>query len=265
MDGSRVLFVTADALLGSDQGGNDDVYEADYAVPVLSGIPTLSGTSKFAGTLSCKAPAFVGEGVTMLFAWLRESTVAATTTSPTYHPVVADAGHTMRCRAIARNGVGADSADSPTSIRIAPGPRQTKLGGFPIVGTKLTCTGFAGATRTTYAWKRGAKTVRGRTKSSYKVSRSDLGKRVTCTATGRSGALVTTVALKVLVPRQCVVPNVRGLLPADAKAKLGGAGCRSTVKRVTGSGVAKGRVLGTTPGRKAKRANGATITIRVRR
>jgi beta-lactam-binding protein with PASTA domain len=69
----------------------------------------------------------------------------------------------------------------------------------------------------------------------------------------------------VTVPRQCVVPNVRGLLPADARTTLGNAGCRSVVRRVSGSGVPQGRVLGTTPGRKAKRANGARITIRVRR
>jgi beta-lactam-binding protein with PASTA domain len=69
----------------------------------------------------------------------------------------------------------------------------------------------------------------------------------------------------VTVPRQCAVSNVRGLLPADARTTLGNAGCRSVVRRVSGSGVPQGRVLGTTPGRKAKRANGARITIRVRR
>ena len=61
------------------------------------------------------------------------------------------------------------------------------------------------------------------------------------------------------------MPNVRGLTPAAAKTKLGNAGCRSKISKVSGTGVAKGLVLGTSPARGAKRANGARITIRVRR
>ena len=95
--------------------------------------------------------------------------------------------------------------------------------------------------------------------------KADLGKRLTCAATGSNAGGATAVPLSRAVPRQCVVPNVRGLLPADARTKLGNAGCKSAIKRVKGSGVAKGRVLGTTPPRRSKRPNGAKITIRVRR
>ena len=67
------------------------------------------------------------------------------------------------------------------------------------------------------------------------------------------------------VPSRCTVAAVRGLTPLAAKTKLGNAGCRSRSSKVKGTGVAKGLVLGTSPARGAKRANGATITIRVRR
>jgi beta-lactam-binding protein with PASTA domain len=107
--------------------------------------------------------------------------------------------------------------------------------------------------------------VRGRTKRTYSVGRSDLGKRVSCSAVAKNGTLSTSVSQRVTVPRQCKVPNVRGLTPADAKTKLGNAGCRSTTKRIGGSGVPVGRVLGTSPGKGKKRPNGARITINVRK
>ena len=178
--------------------------------------------------------------------------------------MLADAGHRLRCRFTSANGIGADTADS-VARKVPPAAKTPKLGGFPIVGTKLSCTSFAGATRTTYKWKRGSKTVRGRTTRTYKVARADLGKRVSCSAVARNGTLSTSVSQRVTVPRQCKVPNVRGLTPADAKTRLGNAGCRSTTKRISGSGVPVGRVLGTSPGRGKKRANGARITINVRK
>ena len=247
LDGSRILFITADSLLPADVGGFDDVYESDFARPTVVGVPTLTGTGKFGGTLICKPPAFTGEGVTMFISWLREATVISTSTVTTYKTTLADAGHTLRCRAIARNGISAPSALSPTTIRIAPGARAKAITGFPIIGTRLSCTDFAGATRTTYVWKRGARAIAGKRTRSYKIVKADLGKRLTCAATGSNAGGATAVSLSRAVPRQCVVPNVRGLLPADARTKLGNAGCKSAIKRVKGSGVAKGRVLGTTP------------------
>jgi len=266
VDGSRILLSTFDALVPGDLGGNLDIYESDFAVPHLSGVPTVAGTGKFGGTLGCTPPAVVGEGVTMLISWLRESTVVSTSTLTTYRTTLADAGHQLHCRATARNGVGAAVASSPGAIRIAPGQRASALAGFPILGTRLTCTDFAGATRTTYAWKRGKRTVAGRRSRTYKITKADLGKRVTCSA-GGSNAAGTTKAppMSRVVPRLCSVPNVRGLLPAAAKTKLANAGCRSVVRRVKGRGVAKGHVLGTTPPRRSKRPNGTRITIRVRR
>jgi hypothetical protein len=178
--------------------------------------------------------------------------------------VLADAGHALKCRVTARNSIGSDTADS-TARGIPPAALALKLSGFPISGTRLGCTTFAGATSTTYTWKRGTKIVKGRKARTYRVGSGDLGKRLTCTAMGTNGALVTTVALKLKVPARCTVPNVRSLTPAAAKTKLGNAGCRSKTSKITGSGVATGLVLGTSPAKGAKRANGATITIRVRR
>jgi hypothetical protein len=264
-DGSRIAFLTTSTIPGTgDSDTTLDAYEADFAVPVLNGLPTVSGNGRAGSTQTCNAPTAAGEGLTVPISWRRDGATIAGATGKTYTPVPADAGHKLSCRVTAKNGIGADTADS-TGRKVPPAAKSPKLGGFPIVGTKLSCTSFAGATKTTYRWKRGSKTVRGRTGRTYKVSRSDLGKRVACAATARNGTLSTSVSQRVTVPRQCTVPLVRGLTPAAAKTKLGNAGCRSKTKRVTGSGVAVGLVLGTSPAKGKKRPNGTTVTINVRR
>ncbi len=264
-DGSRILFHTVTALTAGDTDTSQDVYEAAFALPKLSGVTTMAGNGRVGATHTCTVPATAtGEGIIRSIAWLRDAAVIAGATARTYKPVVADAGRSLRCRAVARNGVGAATVDSAPRA-IAPAALATKFAGFPIVGTKLTCTAFAGATTTGYAWKRGTRAVKGRKARTYAVAKADLGKRLTCTATGRKGALVTKAALSLTVPKRCTVGNVRGLTPPAAQTKLGNAGCRTKVSKVTGSGVKKGLVLGTSPARGAKRDNGARITIRVRR
>ncbi len=259
------LFLTTSSIAGTPDGdGAQDVYEADFALPTLAGAPGLSGTAKVGSTLTCAPPTATGEATTTAIAWLRDATVIKGATAATYRIVLADAGHLVRCRVTARNPIGSAAAVSATR-GIAPVAAATRLAGFPIVGLKLTCTTFSGARTTSYAWKRGTRTVRGRTARTYKVAKADLGKRLTCTATGRAGALVSKATLRITVPRRCVVPAVRGLTPAAAKNRLGNAGCRTRTVTVAGSGVKKGLVLGTSPAKKAKLANGARITIKVRR
>jgi beta-lactam-binding protein with PASTA domain len=107
--------------------------------------------------------------------------------------------------------------------------------------------------------------VRSRTARTFKVGAGDVGRRLTCSATGRSGALRTTATLRITVPARCVVPGVRGLTLGAARTKLGNAGCRTRTSMVTSTALASGLVLGTSPARGARRPNGSRITIRVRR
>jgi hypothetical protein len=205
-----------------------------------------------------------GEATTTSVSWLRDAATIKGAAATTYEPVPTDAGHQLRCRVTAKNAIGSRAINSlPRGI--LPFAAAKALTGFPIVGLKLTCTTFSGATSTRYTWKRGTTTVRSRTARTYKVGRSDLGKRVTCTAVGRAGSLRATATLKLTVPSRCVVPGVRGLTPAAAKARLGNAGCRTRSIKVAGSGVARGLAHGTSPARGAKLANGGRITIRFRR
>jgi hypothetical protein len=206
----------------------------------------------------------VGEGVTFLTSWFRGAAAIPGATGRLYRPVIADAGQPLHCRSTARNGIGSAGADSAPRT-IAPAARSATLGGFPIIGTKLRCTTFAGAARVVYRWSRGTTRVVHRTARTYRVGRGDLGWRLTCTAVARNGALSTTAAQRVLVPRRCTVPAVRGLLPAAARARLGAAGCKASTRRLIGRGVGRGRALGTSPRAGTRRANGTVVTVNLRK
>jgi hypothetical protein len=264
-DGSRISLVTESTIPGTgDADDAQDVYEADFAVPTFTGVPTLTGNGKVGSTHTCTALTVNGEATITSVSWLRDAATIKGATASTYKPVLADAGHFLRCRITAKNAIGTGAINSAPR-GIPPVAAARKLAGFPIVGLRLTCTTFSGATATGYAWKRGTRTVRGRTARTYLVGRSDLGKRLACTAVGRAGTLSTTATLRLTVPSRCVVPSVRGLTSAAAKTRLGNAGCRTRSIKVAGTGAAPGLALGTSPARGAKLANGARITIRIRR
>jgi PASTA domain len=151
-----------------------------------------------------------------------------------------DAGGPIACRGTATNIVGAATA---TSIGIAISPAGTDVGGVPaprvravrrvaisgasVVGMRLRCerSGITGATRLTIAWKRNGKAT-GRIGATYRIGRKDL---------------------------------------AAARTRAGFAGCRTRVQRVAAVGVPRGSVISTTPTARAKRPNGATVTLIVRR
>lgn len=152
------------------------------------------------------------------------------------------------------------AAPTPTPVSAPVVTVAPKVAGFPIVGTRLTCPNtVTGATATTTKWNRGTTVVA--TTAGYLVTTVDRTRSLTCTvtATGPGGTTTATSAART-VPGVCRVPATRGLTILKAKTALANRGCRSTVTRLTGTGVAVGRVLGTTPGAGIIRANGTTIT-----
>lgn len=151
---------------------------------------------------------------------------------------------------------------------VAPVPvvnAAARVVGSPILGTRVSCKAeVSNTTASSVSWRRGTKVIA--TTATYRIAKADLGKRIRCvlTATG-AGGTVTTASPPRTIPARCVVPATRGLKVAVARTRLADRGCRSRVVRVIGTGVARTRVLGTVPGRGTSIANGATVTVRVRR
>ena len=265
-DGSRILVTTGSPIPGTgDTDAAADVYVAEFAAPVLTGPPALTGTGRVGAPHTCTAAAIVGEGTTTTVVWLRNGSPIAGQRAATYSPTVADAGRDLACRTTVANAIGTDTATS-AARRIAPVALTSRLTGFPIRGSSLACSGFVGAgTIVTYRWRRGSKLVTGQVARTYRLSSADLGRRITCSATGTSGPASTAVTSSLAIPRRCVVPRVRGLSGAHAATRLGNAGCRVRVRNVAGAGVKRGFALSTSPATGVRLANGARVTLRVRK
>ena len=111
------------------QGTACDAGAFEFAVPVLQGLPTISGTAEPGGTLTCAAPAVDSPDgpATSALAWLRGGAPAGT--GSTYTVGDADAGHALACRITATNAAGDASATSAGAA--VPAPHGATGGGAP--------------------------------------------------------------------------------------------------------------------------------------
>ena len=198
--------------------------------------------------------------------WTFGDSSAPTPGAAASHTWAAAGSYTVTLRVTDAAG---NATESTRSITVAPPPpvvdQAARVVGSPIVGTRVSCpAGVSNAPSSKVTWLRGTKVIA--TTATYRLAKADLGKRIRCvvTATGPSGSVTTTSPSRT-IPARCVVPATRGLTVAVARGRLADRGCRSRVVRVSGTGVARGRVLGSVPDRRTSVANGATITLRVRR
>lgn len=185
------------------------------------------------------------------------------------HTYANPGSYTVTLRATDAAGNATETARSITVVAPPPAPPlvtlAAKVTGTPIIGTRLTCPAtVSNTTSSSVEWRRGTRIV-ARTLT-YRIAAADLGKRLQCavTASGPGGTATSTSAPR-MIPARCIVPATRGLKVTDARTRLANRGCRSRIVRVKGTGVARGRVLGTAPTRGSSVLNGVTITVRVRR
>jgi hypothetical protein len=267
-DGSRVLFATPSAVTGlGDTDGSVDVYESDWAVPEVATAPSVIGTIAPGATVTCGGATFNGDGVTASTRWFLDG-VATGTTGATRVLGDADLGHALSCVVAGANPIGSVVAPSvPVAVPpvFAAPPR---VNGAPVVGSSITCqVAGKGQAATTFTWLRDGTPITGAGAATYRLVRADAGHRVACrvvlvapiaTATGTSASL--------RLPARCVVPRVRGLSLTRARAVLAAAGCGvGPVRRAPGAGVARGRVLRSSPVTGRRIANGTRVGLTLRR
>jgi len=129
------------------QGSGCDIGALEERVPVLAGVPAVSGSAVVGSTLSCAAPPLtVAEGQpTLSYTWRRDGSPIASSASDTYASVAADIGHSIACTVTATNAAGATAATSTAITVDAPA-----AGGSSGAGT-TGGTGGTGGTRGTGA------------------------------------------------------------------------------------------------------------------
>lgn len=193
---------------------------ADIAVTMTNTVrPTLSGPPAVGTTISAKPGTWNVPNATYAYAWLRDGAAIQSATSSSYRPVAADAGHQLSARITARHVDYRDATSTTTPAKVLPGPapRATSaptVGGSAKFGSSLTAApgkwSTSGVT-VRYQWLRSGRAIPGASSSTYRITTSDVGSRlsakVTATKSGYTSSSATTGSTAV-VPK--VKPTVTG-------------------------------------------------------
>ncbi len=172
-------------------------------VPAISNVtaPGLTGTPQVGRTLTATPGTWSPADATVTLQWLRNGVAIGGATKATYVLTATDLGKQIRVRATAsKSGMTGATADSAVALTVAAGKitgATPTIKGKAKVGKKLTVS--AGATSPSgvtvkYQWLRNGKVIKKATKSSYKVTAKDKGKKLSVRVT-RSKAGYTTLAL----------------------------------------------------------------------
>lgn len=90
-------------------------------IPVITGVPTISGTASVPNTLTVTPASASGGGITNTYQWKRDGANIGGATGVTYDLVTADAGTDITVVQTATNTAGSDSAESAaTTIAFIP-------------------------------------------------------------------------------------------------------------------------------------------------
>jgi len=119
-------MVTATNSLGSANQDSNDIANIAGSVPVISGVPTISGLAKVGQTLTATTASVTGTPTpTDSFQWQRSDDGStgwaniSSATNTTYTAVSADEGKFLRVVQTSTNEVGSDTANSASTTQVA--------------------------------------------------------------------------------------------------------------------------------------------------
>lgn len=184
-DLGKPIRVKVSATLGSTTVSKTSDSTNDTVAGVLPvPRPVVTGQSQFGATLTGAPGAGFPAGTTFAYQWQRDAKNIASATAAGYTLTSKDVGHAVRVR-VRASLPGYSTGDTYSAAKtVQPRPFTTAptptLAGDPRVGGTLRAvSGVWQPTATlSYQWYRDGKQVKGQTKSSYRLSKADLGKRV---------------------------------------------------------------------------------------
>jgi hypothetical protein len=110
---SITCLVTATNAEGSSAQASNGVTAQTFSAPVISGVPTISGTAEVGQLLTASAASVTGNPTpSRTWQWLRDGSSISGATSATYTLVSADGGTDVSVRQTETNALGADDAVS---------------------------------------------------------------------------------------------------------------------------------------------------------
>jgi len=187
VEASKLGYVTEEMT-------SDDTAEVVEGILKATPVPTISGTVRVGNTLTAQTGTWRPNDVELAYQWKRGNTDIAGATAATYPLVAADAGASISVRvtgSLEAYTTVIKTSNSTVAVAlgtfsVAPAP---SVSGEYKVGKTLTATAGAWSPTATlaYKWFRGSKAIVGATSSTYELTTSDFGKKV-------SAAVVATLA-----------------------------------------------------------------------
>ena len=169
--------------------------------------PKISGTVKVGKTLTAKAGTWKPSGVKLSYQWYRNGKKIDEATKSSYKLVGADKGKKVTVKVTgSKTGYKSVTKTSKATKKVATGTLQkgsVKITGSKVVGSTLTVTLSKWTPEITakYQWYRGSKKIKGATKASYTLTKSDKNKKikvkVKVTKSGYKSVSKTAKAVKI--------------------------------------------------------------------
>ncbi|WZH37966.1 MAG: hypothetical protein PIR02_04700 [Microbacterium enclense] len=161
--------------------------------------PTFSGSLRVGSVLTASAGEWKPAPVTVTFRWLRNGTPIPGATGKTYRLVAADAGTKIAVEvkgtAPGLRSVAVSSAGKSIATQaFSQAPRPVVSGKMAVGSTVKASVGTwsPAPTKLMFQWRRDGVTIPGATASSYKITTSDAGARLTMTVVGTKPGFTRT-------------------------------------------------------------------------
>lgn len=234
------------------QGSGCDSGAFELAAPSSDGPPTIAGDPVVGATLTC-TPGTWTNATELAFTWVRDGVPTEVTTA-TYALTDFDASTAVQCRVTGSSAAGRSSSISPP-LAISPAPPPEPEGAPEIrggarVGNRVSCQvgPWLGSPTIEVAWLVDG-IENGAASAAYRITAQDVGHALQCKAIATTPTyVVESFSAPVVVKLACIVPKVKGLALADARARLERARCAvGKVTTTRAKGVAAGQVVSTKP------------------
>lgn len=170
---------------------------------VTSDEPTISGTPQVGGTLTAHPGTWQPSTVTFRYQWLADGTAVKGATGTTFSPTKTQLAKRISVRVTgSATGHGTETVESARTAAVAtkaitPGTPTIEGADQMMVGDTLTATAGDWApsgVALTYQWFRGGNAVTGATKTTYSLSKADLGSTLVVKVTGKKSGYASATA-----------------------------------------------------------------------
>lgn len=182
-------------------GSVDTISRTSPTVTVARGTlktatPTIAGTARVGQKLTAK-PGTWTSGTTFSYQWLRDGKAIAGARKSAYVATSADYRKKLTVRVVGARSGYASVTKSSASKTVAAGVLKAgtpRITGPAKAGRTLTAVpgAWTPGTKLGYQWRADGTAIKGATSSSYKVSASVRGKRITVSVTGTKAGYATT-------------------------------------------------------------------------